>query len=174
MLEDLRLYAIDCKILVVFSTCKWDGRLLESGYLLDINGPLHKKTCLRGLRTTKLQISQHIPAVLSAPLLFACLKVSYGPRREKTCLWWCANNKGADQPVHPGSVISTFVIRLLESIKWGSTRENLSSVVCEQQRRRSAWASAQYDQHLLYSLIGKYYIKTLYKGNFTILASLCS
>ena len=27
-----------------------------------------------------------------------------------------ANNKGADQPVHPLSLISTFVIRLLESI----------------------------------------------------------
>ena len=27
-----------------------------------------------------------------------------------------ANNKGADQPVHPHSLISTFVIRFLESI----------------------------------------------------------
>ena len=27
-----------------------------------------------------------------------------------------ANNKGADQPVHPGRLISTFVIHLLESI----------------------------------------------------------
>ena len=26
------------------------------------------------------------------------------------------NNKGADKPVHPSSLISTFVIRLLESI----------------------------------------------------------
>ena len=36
-------------------------------------------------------------------------------QREKTCLWWFVNNKGADQPVHPRSLISTFVIRLLES-----------------------------------------------------------
>ena len=28
---------------------------------------------------------------------------------------------------------------------------------CKQQRRRPAWASAQSDQHLCYSLIGKYY-----------------
>ena len=38
-----------------------------------------------------------------------------GPRREKTCLRWFANNKGADQPAHPRSPISAFVIRLLKS-----------------------------------------------------------
>ena len=38
------------------------------------------------------------------------------PRREKTCLWWLANNKAADQPAHTRRVISTFVICLLESI----------------------------------------------------------
>ena len=37
-----------------------------------------------------------------------------GPRREKTCLRWCAKNKGVDQPVHPRYLISAFVIRLLE------------------------------------------------------------
>ena len=37
------------------------------------------------------------------------------PRRKKTCLRWFANNKGADQPAHPRSLVSTFVIRLLES-----------------------------------------------------------
>ena len=39
-----------------------------------------------------------------------------GPRREKTCLRRFANNTGADQPAHPRSLISAFVIRLLESI----------------------------------------------------------
>ena len=38
-----------------------------------------------------------------------------GPRREKTCLRGFANNTGADQPAHPRSLISAFVIRLLES-----------------------------------------------------------
>ena len=38
-----------------------------------------------------------------------------GPQREKTCLWGFANNKGADQPAYPRSLISAFVIRLLES-----------------------------------------------------------
>ena len=41
--------------------------------------------------------------------------VTYGPKREKTCLWRFANNKGADQPAHPRSLISAFVILLLES-----------------------------------------------------------
>ena len=39
-----------------------------------------------------------------------------GPRREKTCLRWFANNTGADQPAHPRSLISAFVIRFLKSI----------------------------------------------------------
>ena len=34
-----------------------------------------------------------------------------GPRREKTCLWVFANNIVADQPVHPRSLISAFVVR---------------------------------------------------------------
>ena len=39
----------------------------------------------------------------------------YGPRREKTCLRGFANNKGADQSAHQRSLISAFVIRILES-----------------------------------------------------------
>ena len=42
-------------------------------------------------------------------------QLSYGPRREKTCLQGLANNKGADQPAHPRSLISAFVIPLFES-----------------------------------------------------------
>ena len=36
---------------------------------------------------------------------------------EKTCLMSYANNKGADQPAHPRSLISAFVVRCLDSIK---------------------------------------------------------
>ena len=32
------------------------------------------------------------------------------------CLMAYANNKGADQPMHPHSLISTFVVRCLDSI----------------------------------------------------------
>ena len=40
---------------------------------------------------------------------------TYGPRRDKTGLRGFANNKGTDQPEHPGRLISAFVVRLLES-----------------------------------------------------------
>ena len=43
-------------------------------------------------------------------------------------------------------------------LNWASTRENLSSGVCEQHRRRPACASAQTDQRLCYSPIEKYHI----------------
>ena len=46
--------------------------------------------------------------------------------------------------------------------------------VFEQQRRRPACASAQSDQCLCCSLIGKYHILTCYKRNFNSPASLCS
>ena len=35
---------------------------------------------------------------------------------KKICLMPYANNKGADQPAHPRSLISTFVVRCLDSI----------------------------------------------------------
>ena len=40
----------------------------------------------------------------------------FGPRREKTYLRGVANNTGADQPAHPRSLVSAFVIRFLVSI----------------------------------------------------------
>ena len=45
-----------------------------------------------------------------------CIKISNWPRREKTCLRGFANNTGADQPAHPRSLISAFVIRFFKSI----------------------------------------------------------
>ena len=54
--------------------------------------------------------------------LFGTNKISqnfveiYGPRREKTCLRGFGNITGADQPAHTRSLISAFVIRVLESI----------------------------------------------------------
>ena len=59
-------------------------------------------------------------------------------------------------------------------IIWDSPRENLTLVVCEQQRRRPACASAQSDQRLCYSLFWKVSYPNCYKRNFNFLASLCS
>ena len=39
---------------------------------------------------------------------FICSEI-YEPGHEKMYLMSCANNKGADQPAHPRSLISTFV-----------------------------------------------------------------
>ena len=37
------------------------------------------------------------------------IHITYEPSREKTCLMSYANNKDADQPAHPRSLISVFV-----------------------------------------------------------------
>ena len=42
--------------------------------------------------------------------------LTYGPGHAKTCLIPYANNKGADQPAHSRSLISTFVVRCLDSM----------------------------------------------------------
>ena len=57
---------------------------------------------------------------------------------------------------------------------WAATRQNLSSGVCEQHWRRPACAYAQSDQHLCYSLIGKYHVQTYYRRSFDFLAGICS
>ena len=58
-----------------------------------------------------------------SPILYITIERSpalsyktYGPRREKTCLRGVGDNKGADQPAHPRSLISACVARLFESI----------------------------------------------------------
>ena len=40
----------------------------------------------------------------------------FEPGHKKMCLMSYVNNKGADQTVHPRSLISTFVVRCLDSI----------------------------------------------------------
>ena len=54
--------------------------------------------------------------------------LTIGPRREKTCLRRFANNTGADQPAHSRSLISAFVICLLESIIYRLAASEISIV----------------------------------------------
>ena len=49
-------------------------------------------------------------------VMFECISQTFRPGHAKTCLMPYANNKRADQPAHPRSLISTFVVRCLESI----------------------------------------------------------
>ena len=51
-----------------------------------------------------------------------------GPRREETCLRGFANNSGADQPAHPRSLISAFVICDLESTRSKPATSEISVV----------------------------------------------
>ena len=43
-------------------------------------------------------------------------QITSEPGHEKMCLMSYANNKGADQPAHPHSLISAFVVRCLDSL----------------------------------------------------------
>ena len=45
-----------------------------------------------------------------------CILRIYKPGNEKMCLMSYANNKGADQPVHLRSPISTFVVHCLDRV----------------------------------------------------------
>ena len=67
--------------------------------------------------------------------------------------------------------LSTCVIT---QYKWARPWENVSYVICEQQRRRSACASAQSDQRLCCSLPRQKDTSILHTRNFKILAGLCS
>ena len=42
--------------------------------------------------------------------------IIHEPGHEKMCLMSYANNNGADQPAHPRSLISAFIVRCLDSI----------------------------------------------------------
>ena len=53
-------------------------------------------------------------------------------------------------------------------INWALTRENLSSEVCEQHRRRPASASGQSDQHLCNKLFEKYHPCKLATGEISM------
>ena len=54
---------------------------------------------------------------------------AFEPGHEKTCLMSYANNKGADQPVHPRSLISVFVVRCLNSVMSLVSVTNISSLM---------------------------------------------
>ena len=51
------------------------------------------------------------------------------PGHEKMCLMPYANNKGADQPAHPRSLISAFVVRCLGSVMSPVSVTKISSLM---------------------------------------------
>ena len=69
--------------------------------------------------------------------------------REKTCLMSYANNKGADQPVHPRSLISTYIVRCLDSVMSLVSVTTISSLmlasVAEQASLSLTWSETPED-----------------------------
>ena len=65
------------------------------------------------------------------------------------CLMPYANNKGADQPAHPRSLISTFVVRYLDSIiplvSISETSRLLLVAVAEQTGLSHTWSKISED-----------------------------
>ena len=59
------------------------------------------------------RFSHDVAQVLTAT---AMSETPFGPGHAKMCLMPYANNKGADQPAHSRSLISTFVVRCLDSV----------------------------------------------------------
>ena len=73
------------------------------------------KGYLSNRRTAKDQVSVCFRARSLARAFVARINANE-PGHEKMCLKSNANNKGADQPAHPRSLISAFVVRCLDSI----------------------------------------------------------
>ena len=56
---------------------------------------------------------QYSPISVQQPFYYIAINE---PGHEKMCLMSDVNNKGTDQPAHPRSLISAFVVRCLDSI----------------------------------------------------------
>ena len=77
----------------------------------------HRAMCPKDERRMTNSVDPDLIWVYNAcPDLSVWKQDYYGPGHAKICLMTYANNKGADQPAHPRSLISTFVVHCLDSI----------------------------------------------------------
>ena len=102
--EGMLLHWQPCLVTILKSFC------LEITYV-PYTAPLGLQPCFR-IFTVSLIVSLTYGCVL----LLWYFVVLNEPDHEKMCLMPYANNKGADQPAHPRSLISAFVVRCLDSI----------------------------------------------------------
>ena len=74
---------------------------------------------------------------------------TYEPGHEKMCLMSYANNKGVDQPAHPRSLISAFIVRCLDSVMSLVSVTKISSLmlasVAEQASLSLTWSETPED-----------------------------
>ena len=91
---------------------------------------------------------------------------------------WQGVNKYSNYPAVIESILilqmkPEYVSTPKKEFIWAGPWENVSYVICKQQRRRSNCASAQSDQHLCCLLLRQYNISRFYSRNFKTLASFC-
>ena len=79
------------------------------------NVPLDKVIEFCSVNFNLFALSSFIPDYPSNQI-HICFSQVTEPGHEKMCLMSYANNKGADQPAHPRSLISAFVVRCLDSV----------------------------------------------------------
>ena len=74
---------------------------------------------------------------------------AFEPGHEKMCLMSYVNNKGADQPAHPRSLVSAFFVRCLDSIISLDSTIEISSLmlasVVEQASLSLTWSETPED-----------------------------
>ena len=90
--------------------------------------------------------------------------IPYEPDHEKRCLTSYANNKGADQPARPHSLISAFVVHCLDRIISLVSVTKISSLmlasVAEQASLRLTWSETPEDTFSRGAAL-MYYIRNL-------------
>ena len=92
--------------------------------------------------------------------IITCYEINtttYEPGHEKMCLMAYANNKGADQPAHPRSLISVFVVCCLDSVMSLISVTKISSLmlasVAEQASLSLTWSKLPKTHFLMAWLI---------------------
>ena len=75
------------------------------------------------------------------------LVATFELRHEKTCFMPYANNKGANQPAHPRSLISAFVVRCLDSIITILAKSTIFRTLVSLCRRGGRFESYQVANH---------------------------
>ena len=92
---------IDIAVSITMSWAHYSNMPVTSSYRRPDQLQIHCRVCVKTNRYT---------------IASDYLHYVYGPGQAKTCLIPYTNNKGADQPANPRSLISTFVVRFLDNI----------------------------------------------------------
>ena len=122
--SDKNIFAILIALLTFYlsKVCPWKSFLLlvikkKYYYQIDSRGcKCYSIKMLNEYFIVQLRINYFL--IISSVICYIVLTIakSFEPGHAKMCLMPYANNKGADQPAHPRSLISAFVVRFLDSV----------------------------------------------------------